>query len=201
MRTSQRRIPGLSTRRPRLTGPRAPKRADPGPYAGPPVSILGIDPGLRTTGFAALILDGTVRRWELCRDMRVPTTVPPGAALAMQVEGLRRVLVEMRPQRVAIESYDYQGRRTEHGGSLDTARMVGVLEGVARALVPEVVTHRRVDILRAIGLTGACGKSRVLDWAHAFAREAEPRHDHEADAVCVAWVASMQLLRRLPRTA
>lgn len=64
--------------------------------------ILGIDPGLRVTGFGVIVADGQERRYLASGCIRTPDASLP-QRLKVIVDGIRQVVSEYQPDVAAIE--------------------------------------------------------------------------------------------------
>ncbi len=84
-----------STRRPGAQGYNC-------PMAEPTITILGIDPGLRITGFGIIRKNGSKLGYITSGCIKAPESDLPGR-LKTILEGLREVIQAHRPQQVAVE--------------------------------------------------------------------------------------------------
>jgi crossover junction endodeoxyribonuclease RuvC len=147
--------------------------------------VLGLDPGLRTTGYA--VLERPDRVPKVCEAGVL--TAPPKGDLAKRirtlVDGLEQVLDEWKPTAVAIEQL------YAHYAHPRTAILMGHARGAflvacARRDVP-VVSYAATKIKRLVTGSGRAAKPQVQ---HAVARElglAKPPEPHDvADALAVA---------------
>jgi len=149
------------------------------------VRVLGIDPGLATTGFglvegqpgaAAVLLDhGTIR------------TAPPAplaTRLAELHRGLADLIAELRPDAVAVEELFFASNAT-------TALVVGHARGVillaaAQAAVP-VFEYKPSEVKQALTGYGRADKRQMQDMLRLALGLADiPRPDDAADGVAVA---------------
>lgn len=67
------------------------------------VRIIGIDPGLRRTGWGVLDCDGAGLRFVACGSVASDETATLGTRLRQIFDGLSRVLAELAPVEAAIE--------------------------------------------------------------------------------------------------
>jgi crossover junction endodeoxyribonuclease RuvC len=72
------------------------------PSDAPPRRILGIDPGLRSTGFGVIAVNGNALTYVTCGCIRSSETELP-ARLGVIVRDLAAVILEHRPSEAAIE--------------------------------------------------------------------------------------------------
>ena len=148
--------------------------------------ILGIDPGLASTGFC--ILDGKQGR---CWTAKTSPDSALDARLWVIGQALRQVLATSGLSLVAIEGYTYQGARTHTRAALILPRLIGYLEGIARADECEVMTIPRGEILWS--LTGKRGSPKAMvKKALEYRKLTGGKNEHERDALAVAYVAGLK---------
>ena len=68
-----------------------------------PVRILGIDPGLRRTGWGVVEIDGNRLSFVGCGSVEPPDNLPLARRLLAIHEGLAKVLGDYRPAEAAVE--------------------------------------------------------------------------------------------------
>jgi crossover junction endodeoxyribonuclease RuvC len=147
--------------------------------------VLGLDPGLRTTGYA--VLEKAGRGAKVCEAgvLTAPAKGDLAARIRTLFDGLEQVLDEWTPTAVAVEQL------YAHYAHPRTAILMGHARGAfllacARRDVP-VVSYASTKIKRLITGSGRAGKPQVQ---HAVARElglAKPPEPHDvADALAVA---------------
>src|SRR5258708_13792381 len=68
-----------------------------------PVRILGIDPGLRRTGWGVIEIDGNRLSFVGCGSVEPPDGLPLASRLLAIHEGLAPVLGDFRPAEAAVE--------------------------------------------------------------------------------------------------
>ncbi len=68
-----------------------------------PVRILGIDPGLRRTGWGVIEIDGNRLAFVACGSVEPPEGLPLANRLLAIHEGLAAVLGDFRPAEAAVE--------------------------------------------------------------------------------------------------
>src|SRR3954468_21576581 len=69
----------------------------------PPVRIIGIDPGLRRTGWGVIEIDGNRLIYIGCGSGEAPGTPPLARPLLGIHEGLAKVLGDFQPAEAAVE--------------------------------------------------------------------------------------------------
>jgi crossover junction endodeoxyribonuclease RuvC len=146
--------------------------------------VLGIDPGLASTGYGVVRLDGGAMRVV---DGGVIET-PSGLAQSRRLERIHRALLELvarhGPQAVALEEL-YFGRNVRSAVAVGQARGVALLAAAQRGVPCFDYTPQAVKI--AVCGTGAASKEQVQRMVAALLGLAEPpSSDHAADALAVA---------------
>src|SRR3954468_19022285 len=68
-----------------------------------PVRILGIDPGLRRTGWGVVEIDGNRLSFVGCGSVEPPEALPLASRLLAIHEGLGKILGDFRPPEAAVE--------------------------------------------------------------------------------------------------
>lgn len=151
----------------------------------PPCRILGIDPGLNTTGYGVLAVQGG--RLQLCEAgvVRGRTRGSLTARLNQIYEGVAEVIESLRPDVMALEElYSHYGRPR-------TAILMGHARGViclaaVRSGI-EVVHYSATQIKRILTGSGRASKGQVQ---RAIQRElalpALPEPADVADALAIA---------------
>jgi crossover junction endodeoxyribonuclease RuvC len=147
------------------------------------VTVLGIDPGLSSCGWAVLEQAGGP-----LEALGYGTVVTKGddvpARLATLAARLRAVIAEHRPDQMAIE-------RLFVNANVRTAMTVGQASGVALLLAAEhglaLSTYTPSQVKQAVTGTGAAPKEQVGYMVRAILRLAAiPRPADTADAIAVA---------------
>jgi crossover junction endodeoxyribonuclease RuvC len=73
------------------------------PSIRPPVRIIGIDPGLRRTGWGVIEIDGNRLIYIGCGSVEPPDTLPLASRLLGIHEGLAKILGDFQPAEAAVE--------------------------------------------------------------------------------------------------
>ncbi|MEW6610755.1 MAG: crossover junction endodeoxyribonuclease RuvC [Patescibacteria group bacterium] len=149
--------------------------------------ILGLDPGLATTGYAFLTSEkGIVQDicWGCITTKPHHTTATRLLTLRTQ---LQKLILIHRPQRAAIEKLYFQT-------NAKTAMVVGEARGViittlAESSIP-VFEFTPLEIKRALTGSGNADKRQVQKMLTLLFHLKEPPHpDDAADALAIAWCA------------
>lgn len=146
--------------------------------------VLGIDPGLATTGYGVVERAGGRLACVALGTLRTPAGDPHGARLAALRAGLAEIVTEHRPDAVAVE-------RLFFNSNVKTAMSVGQASGVALATVAEAglaaahYTPPEVK-LSVVGVGNASKHQVQVMVAHLLGLEAVPRPADAADACALA---------------
>ncbi|HLG72039.1 MAG TPA: crossover junction endodeoxyribonuclease RuvC [Chloroflexota bacterium] len=142
--------------------------------------ILGIDPGLATTGYG--LIDG-----ERALTYGVILT-PAGDALERRLltlhERLSEIIGEFRPEACAAEELFF-GKNTRSAFSVAQARGVALLAAAEHGLSVEV--YRPIQVKQAVASYGGATKQQVQQMVRLLLGLDEiPRPDDAADALAIA---------------
>jgi len=158
--------------------------------------ILGIDPGLRITGYGLVSLEGGRPALVEAGVLRMKSRGELAVRLGELHTALAELLVEMEPARVAVEQLyaHYKHPRTAilmghaRGVILLAAQQQGLpVESLASTMVKRTVTGNghapKAQVQRAVAML--CKLSRP------------PEPPDVADAIAIAWTAATRLRRRV----
>ncbi len=150
----------------------------------PPTIVLGVDPGLRATGYG--LLEPARPRPRTVAYGCVRTT--PGRSVAQRLRELHRQVSEIieryRPTHVAVESGFY-------GKNARSAMLLGQARGVALLAAAQcgcnVHEYSPSEVKRAVVGNGSASKPQVQYMVQALLALSEPPHPEDAsDALAVA---------------
>lgn len=146
--------------------------------------VLGIDPGLTTTGYAVVERDGGSLTPVTHGVIRTDKGLPVERRLADLRVQLLAVIDEARPGRCSVERVFFSANRK-------TAIAVGQASGVILACAAErevpVTHHTPTEVKRAVSGNGAADKSQVGAMvARLLGMESPPRPADAADACALA---------------
>ncbi len=145
--------------------------------------VLGIDPGLATTGYA--VLEAGDRRFRVLEAgvIRTPADTPLPQRLHTLYEDTKRLLRDYRPDAVAIEELFFAQNRT-------TAMAVAQARGVvllAAHNVSEMKGYTPLQVKLRIAGYGRAKKPQMQKMMKQLLRLKEiPKPDDAADALAVA---------------
>ena len=148
-----------------------------------PIRILGIDPGLRRTGWGVVAIAGNALSFLGCGS--VTTRDADGLALRLLAihDGLMRILEEFRPDEAAVEA-TFVNKDATATLKLGQARGIAMVVP-ARAGVP-VSEYAPNLVKKSIVGAGHGDKAQVRMMIGVLLPKANPSSDDAADALAIA---------------
>ncbi len=158
----------------------------------PRTRILGIDPGLRITGYGSIdVVSGESRLVE-GGVIRIPESDPLPVRLANLHHDLSQILDELRPDLVAVESVFTHPDRAGTGVRMAHARGVILLAAAQRSL--QVREHAPAQVKKSLTGDGSADKTRMqAAVATICGLERPPEPADVADALAIALCAANRL--------
>jgi crossover junction endodeoxyribonuclease RuvC len=148
-----------------------------------PVRILGIDPGLRRTGWGVIETQGNRLTFVGCGSVEPPEGLPLASRLLAIHEGLARVLDDFKPMEAAVEQ-TFVNKDAVATLKLGQARGVAML---APAMVGiTVAEYAPNQVKKTVVGAGHADKNQVLMMLKILLPKAEPKSADAADALAVA---------------
>jgi crossover junction endodeoxyribonuclease RuvC len=147
------------------------------------VRLLGIDPGLRFTGWGLIEVDGNRLRHLADGVIATDGDVPVPLRLKVLHDALALLLAEVRPDEAAVEQ-TYVNRNGAATLKLGYARGIALL-APALAGVP-VTEYGAMAVKQAVVGTGGAGKEQVAMMVRRLLPGATLRRADAADALAVA---------------
>src|SRR6516165_4874586 len=148
-----------------------------------PLRILGIDPGLRRTGWGVVESDGNRLTFVACGSVEPPDTLPLSARLLAIHDGLAAVLREFTPAEAAVEQtfVNKDGVATlKLGQARGVAMLTPAMFGIpVSEYAPNLVKKTVVG-------AGHADKNQVLAMLRLLLPKAEPSSSDAADALAIA---------------
>lgn len=147
-------------------------------------SVLGIDPGLASTGIAVVARVERRPRILMADTVRTASDMPEPERLEHIAQAVRSAVAEHRPAALAIERVMWGSNKTS---ALSVARATGVIMLVAAEAGIPVEEYPPLDVKKAISGVGNADKRQMrtaLVRTHGL--EGVPRQPDAADAVAVA---------------
>lgn len=148
-----------------------------------PIRILGIDPGLRRTGWGVIDIDGTRLTFIACGSVATDESAAIGARLVTIHEGLCGVIADYRPIESAVEA-TFVNKDAAATLKLGQARGVALLVPAQAGLV--VAEYAPNLVKKAIVGAGHCEKAQIRMMVGVLLPKADPASEDAADALAVA---------------
>jgi crossover junction endodeoxyribonuclease RuvC len=147
------------------------------------VRLLGLDPGLRFTGWGLIEVDGNRLRHVADGVLATDSADAVPTRLRLLHEGLAALLATHRPDEAAVEE-TYVNRNGEATLKLGYARGIALL-APALAGIP-VVEYGAKSVKLAVVGTGGADKHQVMDMVRRLLPGATLKRADAADALAVA---------------
>lgn len=148
-----------------------------------PIRILGIDPGLRRTGWGVVETIGNRLVYVACGSVETSEREDLAARLVVIHDGLARVVAEYGPHEAAVEA-TFVNRDAAATLKLGQARGIAMLVP-ARAGVP-VAEYAPNLVKKTIVGTGHGDKAQVRMMIGVLLPKADPHSEDAADALAIA---------------
>ena len=147
------------------------------------VRILGIDPGLRRTGWGVIEIDGNRLTFVGCGSVEPPDGLPLEHRLLAIHNGLAAVLDDFRPVEAAVEQ-TFVNKDGVATLKLGQARGVAML-APAMVGIP-VAEYAPNQVKKTVVGAGHADKNQILVMLKILLPKAEPKSADAADALAVA---------------
>jgi crossover junction endodeoxyribonuclease RuvC len=148
-----------------------------------PIRIIGIDPGLRRTGWGIIEIAGNRLSFLGCGSVMTNDRDKLAARLLAIHDGLMRILDEFRPDEAAVEE-TFVNKDARATLKLGQARGIAMVVP-ARAGVP-VAEYAPNLVKKSIVGTGHGDKTQVRMMIGVLLPKADPATDDAADALAIA---------------
>ena len=147
------------------------------------IRILGLDPGLRRTGWGAIEIEGTRLSYIACGVVTSTDSDPLALRLKTLHEGLVAVLAEVSPHEVAVEE-TFVNKDPQSTLKLGHARAVALL---VPALAGIAVAEYAANLVKktVVG-AGHADKRQIEAMVRVLLPRADPKIADAADALAVA---------------
>src|SRR6202000_2914234 len=148
-----------------------------------PIRILGIDPGLRRTGWGVIEIEGNRLVYLGCGSVEPPEDLPLSNRLLAIHEGLAAVLGEFKPAEAAVEQtfVNKDGVATlKLGQARGVAMLAPAMFGIA------VAEYAPNQVKKTVVGAGHADKNQIAVMLKVLLPKAEPKSADAADALAVA---------------
>jgi crossover junction endodeoxyribonuclease RuvC len=146
------------------------------------VIVLGIDPGSRRCGYAAVARDGSKLHLVASGVLQLAARTPLAERLARILDGLREIIARVGAEEAAIESV-FSGTSPRSALALGQARGVAMAAAAGAGL--PVYEYAPAEVKLAFTGNGRAEKVQMIRMAHALLGVSAKLSD-EADAIAVA---------------
>jgi len=150
---------------------------------GRPIRILGIDPGLRRTGWGMVAIDGNRLAFLACGSLASDAAAPLSARLVVIHDGLRRVVADHAPDEAAVEA-TFVNRDAAATLKLGQARGIAMLVPALAGL--PVAEYAPNLVKKTIVGAGHGEKAQIRMMVKVLLPKADPQSDDAADALAIA---------------
>ena len=148
-----------------------------------PVRILGIDPGLRRTGWGVVEIEGNRLVFVGCGSVEPPEGLPLASRLLAIHEGLATVLGDFKPAEAAVEQtfVNKDGVATlKLGQARGVAMLTPAMFGIS------VAEYAPNQVKKTVVGAGHADKNQILVMLKILLPKAEPKSPDAADALAIA---------------
>ena len=150
---------------------------------GRPIRILGIDPGLRRTGWGLIEVEGNRLIYVACGSVATSDKVSLAERLVMLHDGLIKVVEEFAPDEAAVEA-TFVNKDANATLKLGQARGIALLIP-ARAGI-SVAEYAPNLVKKTIVGAGHSDKAQIRMMIGVLLPKADPQSDDAADALAIA---------------
>ncbi|KIZ32587.1 MULTISPECIES: crossover junction endodeoxyribonuclease RuvC [Rhodopseudomonas] len=148
-----------------------------------PVRILGIDPGLRRTGWGVIESEGNRLVFIGCGSVEPPNSLPLAERLLAIHQGLAQVLAEFQPDEAAVEQ-TFVNKDGVATLKLGQARGVAMLAPAMVGL--SVAEYAPNQVKKTVVGAGHADKAQIQMMLKILLPKAEPKSADAADALAIA---------------
>jgi crossover junction endodeoxyribonuclease RuvC len=148
-----------------------------------PIRILGIDPGLRRTGWGMVTIDGNRLSYIACGSVETDRKAALAARLVVIHDGLRQVVAEFTPDEAAVEA-TFVSKDASATLKLGQARGIAMLVPALAGLA--VAEYAPNLIKKTIVGAGHGEKAQIRMMIGVLLPKAAPQSDDAADALAIA---------------
>ena len=147
------------------------------------IRILGIDPGLRRTGWGLVAIEGNRLSYLACGSLASDDKAALAVRLVAIHDGLRRVVAEHAPDEAAVEN-TFVNRDAAATLKLGQARGIAMLVPALAGL--PVAEYAPNLVKKTIVGAGHCEKVQIRMMVKVLLPKADPQSDDAADALAIA---------------
>ncbi|MGH6728359.1 MAG: crossover junction endodeoxyribonuclease RuvC [Pseudolabrys sp.] len=150
---------------------------------GHPIRILGIDPGLRRTGWGLIEADGNRLIYVACGSLETNERAELGTRLVAIHDGLAKVITQYRPHEAAVEA-TFVNANAVATLKLGQARGIAMLVPAKAGLT--VAEYAPNMVKKTVVGAGHAEKAQVRMMIGVLLPKADPQSEDAADALAIA---------------
>jgi crossover junction endodeoxyribonuclease RuvC len=147
------------------------------------IRILGIDPGLRRTGWGLVGCEGNRLTFLACGSVETSAKMPLAARLVTIHDGLARIVDEFRPDEAAVEA-TFVNRDATATLKLGQARGIALLVPAKAGVI--VAEYAPNLVKKSIVGAGHAEKAQIRLMVGVLLPKADPQSEDAADALAIA---------------
>jgi crossover junction endodeoxyribonuclease RuvC len=147
------------------------------------VRILGVDPGLRRTGWGLITIDGTRLAFGGCGTVLSHDRASLAERLKQLHEGLTAVVRDFTPDEVAVEE-TFVNKDAQATLKLGHARAIALLVPALAGLV--IAEYAANLVKKTVVGSGHADKRQIQAMVRVLLPKADPGSDDAADALAIA---------------
>jgi crossover junction endodeoxyribonuclease RuvC len=148
-----------------------------------PIRILGIDPGLRRTGWGLIVIDGNKLGYLACGSVETDDKADLAVRLVTIHNGLQRIIVEYAPEEAAVEA-TFVNKDANATLKLGQARGIAMLVPALAGL--PVGEYAPNLIKKTVVGAGHADKAQIRMMIGVLLPKADPKSHDAADALAIA---------------
>lgn len=148
-----------------------------------PIRILGIDPGLRRTGWGLVVIDGNRLSYVACGSLATDDKASLAVRLLAIHDGLRQVVADHAPDEAAVEA-TFVNKDASATLKLGQARGIAMLVPAIAGL--PVAEYAPNLVKKTIVGAGHCEKAQIRMMIGVLLPKADPKSHDAADALAIA---------------
>jgi crossover junction endodeoxyribonuclease RuvC len=148
-----------------------------------PIRILGIDPGLRRTGWGMVVIDGNRLSYVACGSLATDDKASLAVRLLAIHDGLRQVVSDHAPDEAAVEA-TFVNKDAAATLKLGQARGIAMLVPAIAGL--PVAEYAPNLVKKTIVGAGHCEKAQIRMMIGVLLPKADPQSHDAADALAIA---------------
>lgn len=149
----------------------------------PPIRILGIDPGLRNTGWGVIETQGTRLSFISCGRIRSDSALDMGNRLRQLHEGLMQVIADYAPHEAAVEE-TFVNRDPQSTLKLGQARGIALMAPALAGL--EIAEYAANLVKKTVVGAGHAEKAQIQMMVRVLLPASQASSADAADALAVA---------------